>query len=242
MDRMIGILGGMGPKASQLFYDMVTEMTDADKDQDHVRMMIYSDPSIPDRTQAILRGEYDQVYEKMLKNALTLEAAGCEAIGITCNTAHFFAEMIADKLNIPIIHMIAHTVFHIKRRNPGAKIAILATEGTIKTQLYQRQMEQGGLIPYVLAPEIQELVSYQIYDRIKKGLDWDEAAWGTIEDVIKKEGCQGAIMGCTELSVIKAENGLSDYYIDPMEVLAGEVIRFSGKKEKNKVKIGTNRL
>ena len=145
MDRMIGILGGMGPKASQLFYDMVTEMTDADKDQDHVRMMIYSDPSIPDRTQAILRGEYDQVYEKMLKNALTLEAAGCEAIGITCNTAHFFAEMIADKLNIPIIHMIAHTVFHIKRRNPGAKIAILATEGTIKTQLYQRQMEQGEM-------------------------------------------------------------------------------------------------
>ena len=110
-----------------------------------VRMMIYSDPSIPDRTQAILRGEYDQVYEKMLKNALTLEAAGCEAIGITCNTAHFFAEMIADKLNIPIIHMIAHTVFHIKRRNPGAKIAILATEGTIKTQLYQRQMEQGEM-------------------------------------------------------------------------------------------------
>ena len=65
MDKKIGVLGGMGPMASQLFYKLVTEKTAADCDQDHVRMVIYSDASMPDRTGAILSGEYDKVYSQL---------------------------------------------------------------------------------------------------------------------------------------------------------------------------------
>ena len=106
MDRKIGLIGGMGPMASQLFYKMVTEMTDAQCDQDHVNMIIYSDPSMPDRTSAIQSGEYKAVHDKMLSDAKALEDCGCQAIGITCNTAHFFGDMIAEEIHVPLIHMI----------------------------------------------------------------------------------------------------------------------------------------
>lgn len=232
MDRKIGVIGGMGPMASQLFYKYVTEMTDAACDQEHVRMIIYSDSGMPDRTGAILRGEYEEVYSRMLEDAKALENCGCEAIAITCNTAHFFGDMIADKLHIPIIHMIRETTAKIAGEQPGAKVAVLATDGTIKTGLYQKHMEAAGLIPYAPEPEIQKEVMHQIYDRVKAGLPWDQPSWERIEKAVKDAGCSKVILGCTELPIIKRENNLDDYYVDPMEVLAEKVIEFSGKKLK----------
>ena len=69
MNKKIGVIGGMGPMASQLFYKMITEKTEAEKDQDHVNLVLVSDASMPDRTSAILAGDYDEVSEKLLKDA-----------------------------------------------------------------------------------------------------------------------------------------------------------------------------
>lgn len=232
MDKKIGVLGGMGPMASQLFYKLVTEKTAAACDQDHVRMIIYSDASMPDRTSAILSGAYDKVYTQLLADAKELEACGCDAICITCNTAHFFGEMMVEELHVPLIHMIKETVAAIASQTPGAKVAVLATDGTIKTGLYQKHMEAAGLSAYTPDEDIQKEVMHQIYDRIKSGLSWDAASWDRIEEAVKGAGCQKAIMACTELSVIKADHGLSNFYVDPMEVLAEKVILFSGRRVK----------
>lgn len=232
MDKLIGVLGGMGSKASQLFYGMVIDRTDASCDQEHVRLLIYNDSSMPDRTGAILSEEYEKVDSKMLNDFRMLEAAGCEAIAITCNTAHFFADRQKDKIGIPIIHMLDETATEIAQKFPGGKIAILATDGTVQTGLYQKRLEERDLIPFIPSKEMQEIVMYQIYDRIKSGLPWDEEKWMALEKYVKKNGCVCAIMACTELSVIKEDNGLDNFYIDPMDVLARKVIQFSGKKLK----------
>lgn len=211
---------------------MVTEMTDAASDQDHVNMVILSDASMPDRTGAILAGDYDAVKERLLEDARTLERCGCQAIGITCNTAHFFADLIGDRLSVPIIHMIGETVNFIEEKTPGAKTAVLATDGTVKTKIYQKRMEAAGLVPYILPEDMQKIVMYQIYDRIKSGKAWDEEKWKVLEEHLLTAGCACAVMACTELSVIKADNNLSDFYVDPMVVLARKMIAFSGKKLK----------
>ena len=96
MEKKIGIIGGMGAAASCLFYKYVTDMTEVSCDQEHLNMIILSDASMPDRTQAILAGDYDEVEKKMLGDALTLQNCGCEAIGVTCNTAHFFVDYLVD--------------------------------------------------------------------------------------------------------------------------------------------------
>lgn len=232
MDKKIGVLGGMGPMASQLFYKMVTEMTEADCDQDHVNMIIYSDPSMPDRTSAIRSGDYGTIHDKMLNDAKALEDCGCQAIGITCNTAHFFGDMIAKEIHVPLIHMIKETVETIARTCPSGRAAILATDGTVQTGLYQKYMRDAGLTPYAPEKEVQAIVMYEIYDRIKKGKSWDSSAWKQVEASIKAAGCDKAILGCTELSVIKEESGLDDFYVDPMRILAAKVIVFSGKRLK----------
>lgn len=232
MEKKIGIIGGMGAAASCLFYQYVTEMTEVSCDQDHLNLMILSDASMPDRTQAILAGEYDEVERKLLDDALTLQKCGCDAIGVTCNTAHFFVDRIVDRLDIPVIHMIDRTASEIAGRDRKGQTAVLATDGTVRTGLYQKRLEKYDEVPFLLPEEYQKLVMYEIYDRIKKGLPCDREVWGKLECFIRRAGCVNAVLACTELSVIKNEIGLDDFYVDPMRVLAREVILFAGKKLK----------
>ena len=229
MEHPIGIIGGMGPMASQLFYKMVTEHTAAERDQDHINLILLSDASMPDRTAAILSGRYDGPEEQLLADARLLEQCGCTAIAITCNTAHFFADRIADKIGIPILHMIRETAATVASRCPGGTVGILATDGTIQTGLYQKALEARGLTPWTPPAEIQKEVMHQIYDRVKKGLPCDRESWARIEAACRAAGCAEVVLACTELSVIKADEGLEDWYVDPMETLARKVIETAGK-------------
>ena len=240
MQRKIGVIGGMGPLATQLFYEMVTERTAAKTDQDHPEMVIISDTAMPDRTEAILSGdekEKQMIIRKLKEDAGLLKNCGCELAVITCNTAHYFADIIGEDLGIELIHMIneaaAYTVMQ-EGVGLGDRVAILATDGTIKAALYQRALAAEGLTPYIPSQETQKLVMYQIYWRIKSGLDWDEEAWKTIDQELRNAGCKKALLACTELSVIGKRHLRDSFYIDAMEVLAEKAIRRAGYELKEK--------
>lgn len=232
MNNKIGVLGGMGSMASEIFYKMTIEMTDAQKDQDYMDMIIYSDAGMPDRTKAILEKNYAEVKDRILKDLTMLSSCGCKAVGITCNTAHFFVDLLDGELPVEVVHMVRETTKAISEKLPGSRVAILATDGTIKTGLYENYLKDAGLEPYIPSPEVQEKVMYEIYDCIKAGKAGDMETWEEIEKSIKQAGCESAILGCTELSVIKSQNQLSDYYVDPMRILAEKLITISGKKLK----------
>ena len=82
MEQKLGVLGGMGPQATQVFYQFVLDRTDAARDQDHLPTLILSDTRIPDRTQAILSGNTGELYQRLLRDARLLEDCGCTAIAI----------------------------------------------------------------------------------------------------------------------------------------------------------------
>lgn len=230
MKNAIGIIGGMGPMASQLFYKMVTEHTAAGTDQEHLNLVLLSDASMPDRTTAILEGNYEEVCNQMLDDALLLEKCGCRAVAVTCHTAHFFVDMIADRLQIPVIHMVQTAADAVKEQCPGEQIGIMATDGTLRTGLYQKALTSRGLRPFTPSEEVQKEVMYQIYGRVKNGQPYDERSWERIAEEYRNAGCGKVMLCCTELSVIKVDAKLSDWYVDPMEKLAEKVIEFAGKE------------
>ncbi|MBR3719192.1 MAG: aspartate/glutamate racemase family protein, partial [Firmicutes bacterium] len=111
MKEYLGILGGMGPMASALFYKMITEKTAAEKDQDHINILLLSDAETPDRTAAILSDDFSKwqaAWDSLHEDCLTLQNLGCKAICTTCNTAHYYLHQF-DDLKIPIISMIRET-------------------------------------------------------------------------------------------------------------------------------------
>lgn len=229
MEQRLGVLGGMGPQATQVFYQRILDCTDAVRDQDHLCALIFSDTAMPDRTQAILSGRGEEVYTRLLRDARMLESAGCTCLAIPCNTSHYFADRLQEELSIPLLHMPRLAVAHaaaLDRR----KLAILATEGTVKTGVYQMECDAAGLTAWSPGGDIQAMVTSIIYDEIKRGETGSREKFAAIDKAVRAAGCDAAVLGCTELSVYRAYHGLPDFYIDAMDLLAREAILRCGKR------------
>lgn len=230
---MLGIIGGMGPMASAVFYDMISSKTDASCDQENLNLILLSHAGMPDRTRAILskdEAQIEEVRSKLLADAIFLQNAGCTAIAVTCNTAHYFVNMIEDELDIPFIHLIRETAEAVASRIGAKKVAVLATDGTIETRLYQDELSKRGVIAFTPKAEVQALVMHEIYECIKSGKPADEEIWQKIEEYVKAEGCEAAVLACTELSVVRKELSLGSFYFDPMDIMAESCLDFYEKR------------
>lgn len=230
---MLGIIGGMGPMASAVFYDMISSKTDASCDQENLNLILLSHAAMPDRTEAILskdEAQIEAVRSKLYADAMFLQNAGCTAIAVTCNTAHYFVNMIEDELDIPFIHLIRETAEAVASEFGAKKVAVLATDGTIETRLYQDELSKRGVIAFTPKAEVQALVMHEIYECIKSGKPADEEIWQKIEEYVKAEGCEAAVLACTELSVVRKELSLGSFYFDPMDIMAERCLDFYEKR------------
>ena len=226
-EAKLGVLGGMGPQATQMFYQFVLDRTDASKDQEHLPAVILSDTSIPDRTAAILSGDTEGMYRRLLEDARLLERCGCTAIAIPCNTSHYFVDRLQEDVDIPILHMIRETASILAaqgKKRPG----ILATDGTIQSGLYQRECAAAGLEAVSPDPDTQKLVTSIIYDEIKQGEKGSRDKFARIDRAVRRMGCDCAVLACTELSVFAAYHPLPPFYVDAMAVLAEKAVTACG--------------
>lgn len=235
--KILGVLGGMGPLATQLFYKMIIEKTDADCDQAHLNMIILNHATMPDRTKWILEGRTEELFERLLEDTRMLETNGAGVIAIPCNTSHVLLPGLQDSVGIPIIDMVSETARHVAGLfpEPGARIAVLATDGTVNTGLYQKALEREGLTPVVPGPESQKLVMKIIYDGVKNGGTIDFSDFLTIQEEIFGQDCKAGILACTELSCFKEMYRLPEFYIDAMDVLTERSILACGGKIKAKL-------
>ena len=228
-EQKLGILGGMGPQATQVFYQYVLDRTEASCDQEHLPTLILSDTKMPDRTAAILSGHTQALYERLLRDAKLLEDCGCTAIAIPCNTSHYFADRLQGELkSLRLIHMVRETA-SVMAQSGCKRVGILATDGTIQSGLYQAACAQYGLEAVAPDAAIQALVMSIIYDEIKRGEKGSREKFAVIDRWLRQAGCDSAILACTELSVYRTYHGLPDYYLDAMDVLARESILSCGR-------------
>ena len=233
-EGILGVLGGMGPQATNTFYQRLIDRTQAESDQEHLRVLIWSDAKIPDRTAGNLGtpAEAEAVFQHLLADAKLLEGAGCTVLAIPCNTSHYFADRLQAQLQIPIIHMIRETVAAIRAMGKQS-VGILATDGTVRTGIYQKELEAAGLTPVTLPELLQKVVMSIIYDEIKRGETGSREKFGEIDAYLRAAGCDCAILGCTELSVYRSLHNLPPFYVDAMEVLAEQAILRCGKTLRN---------
>ena len=223
--KTVGILGGMGPEATSNFYRLIIENTPVKTDQEHIPSIIVSCPDIPDRTDAILKNKHKAVLESLIPKAKMLESAGADFIVIPCNTAHFWLPSLKNNVTIPILNMIDLTTEHLKTNNISS-VAVVATTGTIKTHLYQESLNRSG-IRHIIPNKLQQASIMEVISKLKSGtknkVKYKEVL-SEIFDSLKESGTQHIIMGCTEIPILFTHN---NFTIDPMFILAKEVIRVS---------------
>ena len=237
---LLGILGGLGPYASAYFYELITKHTRADRDQDHINIILSSRASTPDRTDFILGNSDDSPLPWMIRDAVALEQFGATAIVIPCNTAHYFIHEVRRAVTVPVPSIITETVLHLKRSGLQ-KAAILATTGTLSSGSYQEELTRFGLDYMTPDKPGRDLLMEIIYDDVKKGRIPPMEKLYRVADPLFAAGCDCAILACTELSLLHRDMLIhasrtgetpDTRFVDSMTVLAEVSIRLMNHETK----------
>jgi len=222
--KTIGIIGGMGPLATVDLFRKIVVHTKAACDQDHLRILIDNDPSIEDRTAALLYGGADPT-PKLAAAARNLQRGGAQLLVIPCNTAHCFYDAVQAAVDVPVLHMIHITARALAGR--GIRQAgLLSTSGTVQTGIYQDCFAGTGIALLTPGEAGQKALMDAIY-WIKAGkMDFDASGVeGVVEELLDR-GAETLILGCTELPLMTP---LYRYPVtDPTLELALEAVRQAG--------------
>lgn len=227
----LGVIGGLGPIATAYFLELVIKMTDACCDQEHLEMIIYNCPQIPDRTDYLLGKSKESPLEPMIEIGSRLREQKVSYISIPCITGHYFHQELSERIGVPVIHAIRETVLEIKK-NGLKRAGIMATDGTLKTGIFQKELEDAELEAVLPEPEFQKMVMDIIYKNVKAGAPVDFEKFQAVSAHFREKGADIIILGCTELSLVKRDYPIGSGYLDAMEVLAQRSVVKCGAKLK----------
>jgi len=236
-EKVIGILGGMGPEATVDCFDKIIKNTPASKDQDHIRIVIDSNPKVPDRTAAITGGGESPV-PVMVAGCRALARAGADFIIIPCVSAHVFLSEIQPQIELPVLSIFDAVAEAVKRDHPTIKtVGLLGTTGTVRGGLFQKRLGQDAIKTLVCEDGMQSRVMNAIYDiknahapRTRSEITADLIAAAESLIARKPEGAQGIVAGCTEIPLALKQEHLPIPYFDAVTILARAAIMMAGVK------------
>ena len=233
---MIGILGGMGTQAGLDFCNKLAKLYKGKTDQQYPLFVLYNKSNIPGRPENLHK--YDKVLKSLLAGCKFLEKSKCKFIVIPCNTAHYWFDDLQKKTKIPIISMPKEVYNHsLKTCKKNFKIGILATEGTLKTDVYNKFFDKNFRLinpsKFVQKNNVNKAIKLVKMGKIK---DAEKAIRPAVNSLIKMK-CSKIILGCTELPIaifaFKSFQKIkkSKTFLDPNLILAHSAMKkYKGSK------------
>ncbi|HUZ63429.1 MAG TPA: amino acid racemase [Acetobacteraceae bacterium] len=227
-ERVLGVLGGMGPLASAQFMLRLTLLTPASRDQDHIPAVLWSDPRVPDRTRGRLAGGDDPL-PWLLRGIAGLRQAGSGAIAIPCNTAHGWFDEMQAAAGLPILHIVDAAAEELRRMAIATgRIGLMGTQATLAMRLYQDRLGQHGwdcIIPS--QAEMDRLVSPAIAAVKANRVAEAYAPLAEVVGTLASRGAVAVVLGCTEIPLgIQAgpQDTLAAPVVDTIDALARAAI------------------
>jgi len=224
MNKIVGVLGGMGPDATADFMSRVIRATPAQKDQDHLRMLVDNNPHVPNRQEALLRGGEDPG-PTLAAMARGLQAAGADFLVMPCNTAHAFVKAITEAVDIPLVSIIDATV---DACGDAGMVGLLATDGCIASGVFQGALADRGRVA-VLPDDVEVEALMSLVRRIKAG-DTDPdvvAGMRAIAEALAVRGAEVIVAGCTEIPLVLDQGMLDVPLVSSTDALARATVAFA---------------
>ena len=226
MEKIVGVLGGMGPDATVDFMSEVIRITGGARDQDHLHMIIDHNPKVPDR-QAAIREDGGDVGGYLAAMARRLETAGADFLVMPCNTAQVFADSIRQAVSVPLIDIVDVTVAEVIRIAPEAKnVGLLATAACLDTGIYQKALSALGVVP-VLPAAPDDLM--KLIFEIKSGNRVSAVAekMAEVAGELVSAGADVIVAGCTEIPLVLSSDNVSVPLVSSTEVLAKRTVQYA---------------
>ena len=226
---MLGVVGGMGPLATADFFVKLVAATPANDDDDHVPVLILSDPRIPPRPPAIL-GDGESPLPAMLARRDHLLSAGATVLAMPCNTAHFWFDQLTAGCPVPFISIVESACAEVAARAaPGAAVGLIATGATLAAHLYDSRLVAQGYRPMMPDADTMTNVVLPAIKLVKQG---DAVQGGRmLEPVVRRLRENGAgvvLLACTEtpLALDAVNSELRMHCIDTTAALARACVAY----------------
>ena len=218
---MLGVLGGMGPAATVDFMTKLIRLNPVARDQDHLPLVVVSDPRVPDRVGPIVDGAGPSPLPALLAGIAALERAGADAIAIPCHTAHFWYEELAAATKLPVLSIVDAALVELARLEvPPGPLGLLATEATLKAGLYQERLAAAGHPPLVPVPGVMAECVLPAIALVKRDRAAEAAPLlARAVEHLGKKGAAHVLLACTELPLALATAPIPGC-IDATEALA----------------------
>ena len=219
--RTIGVLGGMGPAATVDFLRKLLVASGATRDQDHPRIVVDCDPTLPDR-HAGIAGTGPSPGPRLAQMARGLKRAGAELLAMPCNTAHAFEEEVRAATDLPFVSIVEAAVAETLARAPGARrVGLLAADGCLDARLYPRAFAARGVESSEIEGAARDRFMALVW-RVKAGNLSAEVREGmaALAAQLRREGAEAIVAACTEVPLVLAEGDLDVPLIDSTAALA----------------------
>ena len=221
--RVVGIIGGMGPEATVDLMRRVIAGTAARGDEDHIHLIVESNPKIPSRIAHLVEHTGIDPTPELVRIAQNLQRSGADALAIPCNTAHSYADSIRASVSIPLLDMVQLTVERIAASRAGARVGLLASTAVHNTGLYAAAFALRGIA--VIAPRRQADLMALIM-AVKRG-DTGRESQEALQEIVREFAGHAEIVliACSELSVIAT--GIAVPFVDSLDVLSQAIVAFA---------------
>ncbi len=224
--KKIGIVGGLGPEPTVEYYKIITDHFHG-KPGGSPRVIIYS-LDVDELAALFEIDKYDDVV-RILKEAVdALHRAGADFGLIAANTPHIVFDDVKKGSPIPLLSIVTATLEAIKERGIK-KVGLLGTKFTMRSTLFQKELNPEGIEVFVPDSEEQEFIQQKIYDELAFGrfLDATRSDFlGIVERLIDKHGIEGTILGCTEIPLLLTEDAFGIPFLDTTRIHAESAIRY----------------
>jgi aspartate racemase len=217
---LVGILGGMGPAATVDFYEKLVRATPAREDQDHLRVVIWADPSVPSRQRAVLSGGEDPT-PWLVAGVEHLLRCGAQILVAPCNTVHAYLPAVVNGRDVEFISIIDVAIDAVQQVDRSGPVGVLATDAALKAGLYQTALREACRQP-VLPSSPSQAALMRVVQTVKAGGagEHEQQVLRTVVTELQDVGASTAIAGCTEISVLLNELDTELHVIDPSNALA----------------------
>ena len=226
MKPTIGVIGGIGAKATFDFCQILLALAPAKANSDYPRILVDCNPQFPDINTALL-GAGPSPADALAASAIQLECAGANCLVLICNGAHAYADDIRQAVNIPFVSMIDAAVDRAVCDAPtGSQVGVLATNGVLKSRVFAQALEAAGHTQLALeGSRLDDFMCALDPEAQRDNPERARAAMKACADLLVQRGAKVLIIGCTEAKLMLESARPSAVLIDPLDALAQGIAR-----------------
>lgn len=221
-NKIIGILGGMGPAATATFFSDVVAISQnqyhAEQDTDYPTMYLYNAPLDGFNETGFENPE--SVARQLVEDVRKIESWGADFIVIPCNTVHHFTSEMQAAISIPIVSIVEATVREVQKAG-FRKVGVVSSTSTRSLKLYENALSASGVeIVHSTDAEQKSLDGVILAVMAGKQGDYEKDRMRSVIERMASEGAEGVVLGCTELPLAICQADTSVSLFNTIHILA----------------------